>query len=688
MNRLSGETSPYLQQHAENPVDWYPWGEEATLRARREDKPILLSIGYSACHWCHVMAHESFADPRTAAVMNERFVNVKVDREERPDLDEIYMTATQLATRHGGWPMTVFLTPELEPFFCGTYFPDEPRHGMPSFRQILEQVSELWRTRRDLVGQATKELVEGTLHLSTVPPSPAGGEALSHRLVENGARALLSQYDPEHGGFGGAPKFPQAMSHLLLLRHWKRTGETRALTAVENTCDRMARGGIHDHLGGGFHRYSVDERWLVPHFEKMLYDNALLARVYVEAAQATGREDFLAVARGTLDYVLRDMTSPSGGFYSSEDADSEGEEGRFYVWTPDEIREAVGDERLARIVGRWYGVTPGGNFEHGTTILTRSLEMKQCAYLVGEEDPEEVAPALEEGRRRLFEARAKRVRPGRDEKVLAGWTGLMAGAFARGFQATGDPRYRETAGRALSFVLSEMRAGGRLSRTWRDGKAKIDGFLEDHAFVLEALVVLYEATFDPAWIERALSLADETNALFWDDQDGGFFYTAAGRRDLIVRSKHPYENAIPSGNSAAAHALARLARLSGRKDLAEKAERTFLAFLAGMEQAPAAFSYLLSALDFHLAPPREVVLAGPDDASLAGFRGVLARRYDPHLVVAGETDDGEPEVAERTVPLLAGKSHPPGRAGACVCRDFACFPFSETPEDLEKALEG
>jgi uncharacterized protein YyaL (SSP411 family) len=521
-NRLANETSPYLLQHKDNPVDWYPWGEEALKRAREEDKPVLLSVGYSACHWCHVMERESFEDDETARMMNEHFVNVKVDREERPDIDSIYMAAVQALTRHGGWPMTVFLTPDGAPFYGGTYFPPTPSRGMPSFQQLLLSIVEAYENRREEVLQNARA-VSDYLRASTAAVMPEA-EASGIELLDRAAGSLLSQLDRRFGGFGGAPKFPQAMNLEVLLRHHHRKGERSALDGVELTCRQMAQGGIYDQLGGGFSRYSVDAYWLVPHFEKMLYDNALLSRLYLETYQATGDAFYRRIAEETLDYVLRDMTSEEGGFYSAEDADSEGEEGKFYVWTPDELEDAL-DPDEASLAARYWDVTERGNFE-GKNILHVVRPPEAVADEFGL-SPEELWDRIVRIRAKLFAVREERVRPGRDEKILAAWNGLMLRSFALAARVTGREDYRKAAVKNATFIVEGLKEDGRIHRSYKDGRARFNGYLEDYAMVADGLVALYEATFETRWLVEADALMDAVSELFWDEEKRAFFDTPA-----------------------------------------------------------------------------------------------------------------------------------------------------------------
>ena len=531
-NHLAKETSPYLLQHMDNPVDWYPWGPEALQRAQQEDKPIFLSIGYSACHWCHVMAHESFEDEALAAKLNEHFINIKVDREERPDLDQIYMNAVQMLTGRGGWPMSVFLTPDLKPFYGGTYWPPTARLGMPGFDQVIQAVADAWKDRRQAALEQADQLTSALRH-SLLPSGP--GAELSLERLHVAAAALERIFDRSHGGFGGAPKFPHPMDLRVLLRAWHREPRDGILQMVTLTLDKMAAGGIYDHLGGGFHRYSVDERWLVPHFEKMLYDNALLAGCYLEGYQATGNAQYAQVVRETLDYVLREMTDEKGGFYSTQDADSEGEEGKFYVWIPAEVETALGAD-AARAFCYVYDVSPTGNFE-GKNILNRPKTLHQCAQIM-QRDEADLAAELEASRQKLYAARQQRIAPGLDDKVLVGWNGLMIDSLASAAGVLNEPRYLDAATRAADFLLTNLRReDGRLLHTWRHGEAKLDAYLDDYACLVQALITLYETSFAERWIDEAVQLAQIILGQFNDGPQGGFFYTASDHERLIARAK-------------------------------------------------------------------------------------------------------------------------------------------------------
>jgi uncharacterized protein len=681
-NRLAGETSPYLLQHAENPVDWYPWGEAAFERARAEDRPVLLSVGYSACHWCHVMEHESFEDPETARVMNERFVNVKVDREERPDVDALYMTAVQSMTGRGGWPMTVFLTPDGEPFYGGTYFPPEPRHGLPSFQQILRAIDEAYRNRRAEVAESAAGL-RRTLAESALLRDPA--ETLDPSILDEAYRGVARSYERRHGGFGSAPKFPQPMALELLLRHHRRTGDEGALEMVTHTLRSMARGGLYDQVGGGFHRYSVDGHWLVPHFEKMLYDNALLARVYVHAWQETGDEELRRVAVEVLDWVGREMTSPDGGFYSALDADSEGEEGKFYVWTPEEVDAVLGDED-GPLFRRYFGIAAGGNFE-GKSIPHVARGVVAAAADEGVE-PDHLLAVIERGRAALYAERAKRVWPARDDKVLTSWNAMMLQAFAEAARVLGRPEDRDAAVRNAEFLLGALRRDGRLLRSWREGVAKIDGFLEDHALLADALLTLYEATFDARWVEEAKALADQVLEAFFDEDGGLFFDARSDGERLVVRPRSVDDNPTPSGNSAAVLMLLRLAAFTGEAGYERVAVGVLRSMGGLLGRAPLAFGRLLAALDFHLASPQEVAIAGaPEDDATGALLAVVAERYRPNTILALRPPDAAPGLAD-SIPLLADRGPVDGQPAAYVCQRFTCrLPVTE-PEELRRELGG
>lgn len=665
-NRLADESSPYLLQHASNPVDWYPWCAEALECAKSEDKPIFLSIGYSACHWCHVMEHESFESEPIAKLMNDNFVCVKVDREERPDLDQIYMTAVQLMTGRGGWPMSVFLTPDLRPFFGGTYWPPTQRMGMPGFDQVLLAVADAWKNRREQALQQAGTLIE---HIQALESPEASGTEPSIDWIVRAAAALERSFDHQRGGFGGAPKFPHPMDLRLLLRVWKRDSRDGILQMVQLTLDKMAAGGMYDQLGGGFHRYSVDERWLVPHFEKMLYDNALLAVSYLEAHQATGDENYARVLRETCDYVLREMTNSAGGFSSTQDADSEGEEGKFFVWKPEEIAAVLGPDR-AKTFCYVYDVSEAGNFE-GHNILNLPKSIAQCVKILGVEEPL-LRTQLVADRQKLFNVREKRIHPGLDDKVLVAWNGLMIDALAQAASVLNEPRYVRAATRAAEFITTKLvREDGRLLHTWRGGVAKLDAYLDDYAALANALVSLYEATFDERWIDEAVKLADTMLDQFGDRDKGGFFYTARDHEQLITRQKDLMDNATPSGNSLAATALVRLGKLTGRTDFLQAAEATIRAAAGIIAQSPTAAGQMLIALDLLLGPTPELVLLGNlANPATVDALSELRKRFLPNKVVAlRASQESRGNLLDE---LFKGRTPHANEPTLYVCENFAC----------------
>lgn len=633
-NRLASETSPYLLQHAANPVDWYPWGEEALARARAEQKPIFLSVGYSACHWCHVMEHESFESQAMAELMNERFINIKVDREERPDIDQIYMSAIQAMTGRGGWPMSVFLTPDGRPFFGGTYYPPEDRHGMPGFRRVILSVDQAWKTRRAEIETSAGEMTSHLADLARLP-KVEGKPELGLDVLESAAAALRRQFDPVHGGFGQAPKFPHPMDLKFLLRHAARTRDAHSLHMVKHTLDKMARGGIYDHLGGGFARYSTDAKWLAPHFEKMLYDNALLAATYTEAWQLTGEPSFARVARESLDYLLARMTDPvEGGFYATEDADSEGVEGKFYVWSKAEVEKVLGTERAARFC-TIYDVSPEGNWEsHNILNLLKPLD--QVAVTLGTTE-EALRREMDADRAKLLAVRDLRIPPGKDTKVLSSWNGLALAAFADAAWALGEPRYLSAAQQCAAFVKRRMIGpDGLLLHSYKDGQARFNGYLDDYAALIDGLTRLYEAGGDTQWLSLAQTLADTMITEFWDEAEGGFFYTGRSHEVLILRNKDTQDNATPSGNALAATALARLGRLKGESRWTERAWATLESMTTILRRFPMAAGQGLVALDFLLAQGPEVLVVSPlaDDAYKQA-RGLWASRFMPGRVTVG-----------------------------------------------------
>ncbi|MFZ0890484.1 MAG: thioredoxin domain-containing protein [Candidatus Binataceae bacterium] len=680
-NRLIHEQSPYLRQHAHNPVDWYPWGEEALKRAKAENKPILLSIGYSACHWCHVMERESFENDAIARLMNENFVPIKVDREERPDLDQIYMDAVQLIAGRGGWPLTVFLTPEGKPFFGGTYFPPEDRHGIPGFGRVLQAVSQAYQNKAHEVQHNVERL---TAALGALGNYTATAGGVKPGLMADAARALAEHYDSVNGGIGRAPKFPNTFVFSLFLRVYHDAADPGMAEMVRHTLTKMAKGGIYDQIGGGFHRYSVDDRWLVPHFEKMLYDNALLARLYLDAGRALNEPEFLTVAGEILDYLLREMTSPEGGFYSTQDADSEGEEGKFFLWTPDEVREVLGDE-LAKIAWRYFDISREGNFE-GRNILHRTIEAADAARLFNLPEAN-MASAIAEIRRKLFEARERRVKPGRDDKILAAWNGMTISAFAEGYRALGEARYLETAKRALRFVMDRMWDGGGLKRSFKDGIARFNGYLEDYALIAGAMIDIYEASLDPAYIASARRIADVMFERFLDGEKGGFFFTSEDHEPLIARPKAAFDGSTPSGNSAAAMALLRLHAYTGEPRYLAEAERTIKLFKDFVEKQPFAFSHMLEAIDLYQRGAEEIVIVGDrSNPEFANWCERLGLVYGPNRAIFA-VDPANPD-ASFVPEQVRDKHQVDGKLTAYVCRDRTCSPPITSIEGVEAELRG
>jgi hypothetical protein len=681
-NNLINETSPYLLQHAHNPVDWYPWGEPALAKARTENKPILLSIGYSACHWCHVMEHESFENEEIAKLMNENFVNIKVDREERPDLDQIYMNAVQMMTGHGGWPMTMFLTPDGVPFYGGTYFPPSDRYNMPGFPRVLLSVAEAYRSQPDQVASTSTAMLGELRRIGLSEPSR---EMLTGELLDASYRRIAASYDRLNGGFGSAPKFPPAMTLDFLLHTFHRTGASDALQMVQETATKMANGGMYDQLGGGFHRYSVDAKWLVPHFEKMLYDNALLSSLYLHLYQVTKNPDARRTAAETLDYVVREMTDPSGGFYSSQDADSEGHEGKFFVWSRQEILDALGKPD-ADLFCEYFDVTEEGNFE-GRNILNVSRPLEDVA-VSNKISIEQLRAALAAGRQTLFDIRERRVKPGRDEKVLTAWNGLMLSSFAEASAILEQTDYRRVAEANASFLLNHLQHDGLLLRTYKDGEAKLNAYLEDYACLIHGLLSLYEATGTLKWIESAISLADRMIEEFWDDESGGFFFTGKSHERLIVRSKEFLDNATPSGNSIATLSLLRLSLLTGNEDY-RRLGITVLRLLADqIRRYPSAFGLALAALDFYLDAPVEIALVGDRaDARLSELLQAVWQTYVPNRVIALCTE-GHEEAAD-LIPLFSNRNTLESQPTAFICQNYVCrAPAHTTAELLEQLARG
>ncbi len=693
-NRLINETSPYLLQHAHNPVDWYPWGEEALEKAKHEDKPILLSVGYSACHWCHVMEHESFENEEIAGLMNQHFVSIKVDREERPDIDNIYMQAVQALTQSGGWPMTVFLTPDGRPFYGGTYFPPrDHRYGgqvMPGFPRVLLSMAEVYQQRRQDVEEQATQIADFLKQRSAAPLRARGigpTETVPLEVLSNASQALASEFDSVHGGFGNAPKFPNTMALEFLLRvHLHRLkGEiaTKAtspdLEIVETSLQHMADGGIYDQLGGGFHRYSVDAKWLVPHFEKMLYDNALLSRLYLHTYLVTGNPFYRRIVEETLDYVVREMTSPQGGFYSTQDADSEGEEGKFFLWTPAQI-EAVLPPGDAELFMRYYDVTQRGNFE-GKNILHVPRDAQQIADSA-HVSLEVLHETLKRDRELLFKAREQRVKPGRDEKILTSWNGLMLRSFAEAARHLNRPDYLAVASNNADFLLRELRRDGRLLRTYKDGRGRLNGYLEDYTFLADGLLALYEASFDLRWFSEARRLMNEAITLFADEQNGGFFDTGSDHEALISRPKDIMDNATPAGNSVAVEVLLRLAAFTGDENYRQRADDYLRPLADLMTQHPQAFGHVLGALDFAISPVKEVAIIGEmADTGTRHLLQVLNNRYLPNSVLACAAPDNLEAV--QTIPLLADRPMKDNKATAYVCQNFTCLAPVNTAESLE-----
>ena len=688
-NRLASSTSPYLRQHADNPVDWYPWGDEAFARALAEDRPIFLSIGYATCHWCHVMAHESFEDPTVAALMNDAFVNIKVDREERPDIDQVYMTVCQLLTGSGGWPLTILMTEDRRPFFAATYLSRESRHGRAGMLELVPRVQSLWRSDRATLLESAQQIVG---HLEAAASRRRGGTVPTD-LADAAFRQLADRFDATHGGFGDRPKFPSPHNLLFLLQYWRRTGSNDALAMAVKTLRAMRRGGIWDHLGFGFHRYSTDREWLVPHFEKMLYDQAMQALAYAEAFQATGEEEFARTAREIVHYVLRDMGAAGGGLHSAEDADSEGEEGTFYLWTEREIRSLL-DRPLADLAVAAWGVTPDGNYldestrsRTGANILHRRESAGETAARLGLE-PADLEPRLESARASLFAARERRERPLKDDKVLADWNGLMAAALARLGRVLGDRPALDAARRAAEHVHGLRSADGLLLHRGGAGPDAVPGFLDDHAFLTWAWLELYHATLEPYYLARALDLQQATLDRFWDAAGGGFFLTAHGSEELLVRPKEAHDGAIPSGNSVAMANLVRLARLTGRADLAARAGAVAAAFAGDLTAAPAAHCHMLAALQAAAGPSLEIVIAGdPGEEATQRLLKAARSRYLPHAVLL-LVPAGEPGGTVRALaPFTEHHTAIDGRPAAYVCRDYACRLPTTDPQELARMLD-
>ncbi|MGD8189348.1 thioredoxin domain-containing protein [Brevibacillus ginsengisoli] len=672
-NRLHNEKSPYLLQHAYNPVDWYSWGDEAFAKAEQENKPIFLSIGYSTCHWCHVMERESFEDEEVAALLNEHFISIKVDREERPDVDHIYMAVCQAVTGSGGWPLTIVMSPEKKPFFAGTYFPKKTKFGRPGMMEILNKLHTVWEADKEKINKTIDRISEAvTPHLD-----PTGEGNLSDAIFQEAMELYRSSFDEQYGGFGDAPKFPTPHNLLYLLRHSKLHKDEKALAIVEKTLTSMHRGGIYDHVGFGFARYSVDREWLVPHFEKMLYDNALLAYTYLETFEATHIEYYARVAREVFTYVLRDMTDPEGGFYSAEDADSEGEEGKFYVWTPEEVREALGKD-IGTFYSNVYDITKHGNFEGHSIPNLIHQTIESFAKRLGK-TAEQIIPLLNGAREKLFAVRERRIHPDKDDKILASWNGLMIAALAKGARVLGDERYELAARKAVTFITSKLRkADGRLLARYRDGHAAYLGYVDDYAFLTWGLLELYDATFEEMYLQEALSLTDELLRLFWDKEQGGLFFYGEDAEQLIARPKEIYDGATPSGNGVTAYNLQRLYYLTGRKEFQEYAEKLLHAFGGDIEHYPIGYSFSLMALQLAMNPPSQVVIAGERASEITRKMAAAVRvEYNPLRVVLIHDPKGN---LASLAPMAQDKTMVNNKPTLYLCENFAC---QEPVTDLE-----
>jgi len=680
-NRLINESSPYLQQHAHNPVDWYPWGDEAFERAKKEDKPVFLSIGYSTCHWCHVMEYESFENEQIAEIMNEHFVSIKVDREQRPDVDQIYMNAVQLMTGSGGWPLSVFLTPDGEPFYGGTYFPPKDSYGRPGFERLLLSIAGAWKNRR-------QELVDSAGNLSELLKGPTGQveeKRLSPQMLRSAFNHFRETFDAVNGGFGIAPKFPQPTNLSMLLCYWHRTADEQSLQMVEKTLDAMAKGGIYDHIGGGFHRYATDTRWLIPHFEKMLYDQALLSRVYLQAYQITGNKKYAEISKEIFDYVLRDMTDPKGGFYSAEDADSKGAEGTFYLWEPKQIASIL-DKDPARLFNVYYGVTEKGNFEKGKTILHVSTSIERLGKKFNK-SLNEVENILTNARMKIFQSRQKRIRPHRDDKVITAWNGLMVSSLAYGGIILREERYISAAEQAAKFILGTLHKNGRLMRYYRNGRVVEVAFLDDYAFMILGLLDLYEASFDTEWLIEAKELSEEMIELFTDNEHGGFFLTGKDGEKLITRTKPSSDGAIPSGNSIAALALLKLGRLTMNQHFIEQGNKVLESFSQQLGQSPAYSSAMLTALNFWLGPTQEIVIAGSAEAAdTKQMLKLLRSKFLPNAVVLLHEEGRRASAIEQIVPFVRNQVAIDGKATAYVCENYVCKRPVNKIDDLGKML--
>jgi len=680
-NRLINETSPYLLQHAHNPVDWYPWGKEAFERAKKENKPVFLSIGYSTCHWCHVMERESFENEQIAEIMNKHFICIKVDREHRPDVDGIYMNAVQMMTGSGGWPLSVFLTPEGKPFYGGTYFPPKDIYGRPGFERVLLSIAEAWKNKRQELVDSSDKISEVLANLT----GPTKKETLSTDMLQAGFDYFRATFDAANGGFGPAPKFPQPTNLSMLLSYWHRTNDTQALQMVEKTLDAMAKGGIYDHIGGGIHRYATDERWLVPHFEKMLYDQALVSKVYLQAYQATGNKKYAATAREIFDYVLRDMTDPDGGFYSAEDADSEGKEGVFYVWDPKQINSIL-DKDEAEIFTAYYSVTKKGNFEENKTILNIEMSMAQLEKKF-QKDQTVLMDILSNARSKIFNERVKRIRPHRDDKIITAWNGLMISSMAYGGAVLQEEKYIKAAERAGKFTLNALHKKGRLMRYYRQGRAVELAFLDDYAFTILGFLDLYGASFETKWLIEAKMLAEEMIKLFADNEQGGFFLTGKDSEKLIARIKPSTDGVIPSGNSAAAFALLKLGKLTMNQYFTEQGGKVLESFSRQLKQSSGYSSEMLSALNFLLGPTQEIVIAGNADAAdTQQMLELIRRKFLPNAIILLHQQEKTDSAIDKTIPFIKNLTAIEGKATAYVCENYACNRPVNNIADLDKML--
>jgi uncharacterized protein YyaL (SSP411 family) len=680
-NNLINESSPYLLQHAHNPVNWYPWSDEAFELAKRQDKPVFLSVGYSTCHWCHVMEHESFENVEIAKIMNEHFINIKVDREQRPDIDKIYMDAVHMMTGSGGWPMSVFLTGEGKPFYGGTYFPPEDMYGRPGFKRILLSIADAWENKREDILKSAGSISKSLQDINTTRQ----GTDLNEDVLKNAYYYFSNTFDPYYGGFGRAPKFPQPGNLSMLLNYWYRTRQEKALDMVKFTLDAMASGGIYDHLGGGFHRYSTDAQWIVPHFEKMLYDQALISYAYIQAYQVTGKADYARVAREIYDYVLRDMTDPTGGFYSAEDADSEGKEGTFYLWESDEIKEVLGKDD-AEVFNSYYGVKAGGNFEDGKSILNINTSIEKLAAKFKKEK-DEIEAILNRSREKLLEHRAKRPRPHLDDKVITAWNGLMISSLSYGGAVLNEQKYITAAEKSAHFLLNTLQKDGRLMRFYRDGQIVDLGYLNDYAFTILGLLDLYQATFEPKWLLEAQKLIDRMLELFGDENKGPLYFTGSDAEKLIVRKVPTEDGVIPSGNSAAALVLLKLSKMTMNSEYASRADKIIDAFSSQLASYPAYSSYLVNAFSFSFGPTREIVIAGDSaDTATMEMLKLLKGTFLPDSVILLNANDQKTKL-EKLSPFVAAQVALDGKTTAYVCENFTCKQPVHTVDELKEMLK-